>query len=88
MKPDTHQTVHDSRYWRANSGLTLLVCTLWLMANFGVLFYAREIVALSDWPLSTFALVQGLMLAYVILIVIFNLIVARFKRLRQGQTNE
>ncbi len=85
----TSGTQHsETRYWRSNWRLTLGFCLIWLALNFGVLFFAREIALLSDWSMLAFALVQGLILAYLLLTVLFNLIVRGLQRRRQGPAHD
>lgn len=78
----------ETRYWRATRRHTMVFCCLWLVLNFGLLFFAREIALYSNWPLAVFVLVQVLMLAYLILIVLFNFMIQRLRRKRAGAQHD
>ena len=60
---------HRIRYWRRVRLLTLVLIALWLVATFGVVFFARELstVTLWGWPLHFYLAAQGVTLVYLAL---------------------
>lgn len=49
------------RYWRKNMALTLSLLLIWVLATFGMVFFARDLSAWSffGWPVSFYMAAQG-----------------------------
>ena len=74
---------HRIRYWRRVRLLTLVLIALWLVATFGVVFFARELstVTLWGWPLHFYLAAQGVTLLYLAITAIYALAMRRIDRL-------
>ena len=48
-------------YWRKTSVVTLWLLAVWIVATFGVVFFARDLSAWSffGWPVSFYMAAQG-----------------------------
>jgi len=70
-------------YWRRVRSLTLSLLALWLLASFGVAFFARELasVSLGGWPLHFYLASQGVTLVYLALIGAYALAMKRLDAL-------
>lgn len=59
-----------TRYWQRVRRLTLALLALWFAVSFGVVFWARELSAVSlwGWPLHFYLAAQGVTLVYLAII--------------------
>ena len=63
---------------RPLQGLTAALMLLWLIATFGVVFWARELSFLwGDWPFSFWMTAQGSVLLFLAITVIFAVVANR-----------
>lgn len=62
-----------NRYWQRTRRLTLQLFLLWLAITVGIVFFARELSGLTlfGWPLSFYLAAQGVLLAYLAIIVVY-----------------
>lgn len=60
-------------HWRRTCRLTLLLLVIWSAVNVAVIFFARELSALTifGWPFSFYMAAQGSLLIYLALIGIY-----------------
>lgn len=65
--------VKHATYWQLTRRLTLILLSVWFLATFGVIFFARELSGFSlfGWPFSFYMAAQGLTLIYVILVAVY-----------------
>ncbi|MFZ6745240.1 DUF4212 domain-containing protein [Undibacterium sp. JH2W] len=72
--PETSGGV-GKQYWRQTKRLTMTLLCCWGLLCFGVLFFARELSALTffGWPFSFYMAAQGLTLSFVIILAIYSL---------------
>ena len=70
-------------YWRRVRLLTLGLLAVWFAVSFGVVFFARELSALSilGWPVSFYMAAQGATLIYLAIIVVYALVMKKLDRL-------
>ncbi|MFZ6845854.1 DUF4212 domain-containing protein [Undibacterium sp. RuTC16W] len=75
----------NSVYWRHTRQLTAILLASWLTLTFGILFFARELVAYTffGWTLSFYMAAQGLTLFYVLLLAILSIVMRRIERAHQ-----
>jgi len=68
------QSERDRKYWSRTSTLTFVVLILWFIFAFIVPWYAKELNAYSflGFPLGYYMVVQGSLIAFVLLIFIQN----------------
>jgi putative solute:sodium symporter small subunit len=66
-------TNSENAYWQRTRHMTFSLLAIWFAMNFLVLFFARELAAISifGWPVSFLMAAQGLSFAYLLLIGIF-----------------
>jgi putative solute:sodium symporter small subunit len=69
-----------TQYWRQVRLFTAVLIALWFSVTFGIIFFARELSALTvfGWPFSFYMAAQGLTLFYLFLV---GLYVFRMRRL-------
>ncbi len=70
-------------YWRRVRLLTLGLLAVWFAVSFGVVFFARELSALSilGWPVSFYMAAQGATLIYLAIIAVYALVMKKLDRL-------
>ena len=58
------------QYWNKNLRLCALLMSVWFVFTFLVIWFARELSALSffGWPLSFYMAAQGSLIIYVVLV--------------------
>ena len=73
-------------YWQQTRRLTLLLLLIWFVTCFGVIFFARELNSwhVFGWPLSFYALAQGLLLCFVALTFVYALAMQRINQAAQA----
>ncbi len=77
----------ESRYWQQTLRMTLILVLLWFCACFGMIYFAADLQNWDffGWPLSFYALAQGLLIFFVVL----NAIYTRYlRRLNQQQQHD
>ena len=59
--------------WRRTRLFTLLLCLLWFIPTFCVIFFARALnhFIIFGWPVSFYMAAQGLVLLYVVIVAIY-----------------
>ncbi len=69
-------------YWPTVRIITFVLLALWLLLNFGVIFYARELSSLQlfGWPIPFYMAAQGTILIYLLIIGGYALLVNRLER--------
>jgi putative solute:sodium symporter small subunit len=69
-------------YWPTVRVITFVLLALWLLLNFGVIFYARELSGLQlfGWPIPFYMAAQGTILIYLLIIGGYALLVNRLER--------
>ena len=58
----SHSVTETGRlYWRKTSVVTLWLLAVWIVATFGIVFFARDLSAWSffGWPVSFYMAAQG-----------------------------
>ena len=57
-------------HWQKTRKLALILCLIWLIPTFGVIFFARELshLTIGNWPISFYMAAQGLTLLYVAIV--------------------
>ena len=57
-------------YWRKNLRITALLLSIWFVATFVVIYFARELATINffGWPLSFYMAAQGSLIIYVLII--------------------
>lgn len=57
-------------YWRRVRRFTFTLISVWFIATFGIIFFARELsgIMFFGWPFSFYMAAQGLTLMYVIIV--------------------
>ncbi len=57
-------------YWRKNLRMTALLLSIWFVATFVVIYFARELATINffGWPLSFYMAAQGSLIIYVLII--------------------
>jgi len=76
MSNEADNTASVSKhYWRHTRRLTTALLACWGALCFGVLFFARELSALTffGWPFSFYMAAQGLTLSFVMILAIYSL---------------
>jgi putative solute:sodium symporter small subunit len=75
-------------YWPTVRAITFVLLALWLLLNFGVIFYARELSGLQlfGWPIPFYMAAQGTILIYLLIIGGYALIVNHLER-KLARTN-
>ena len=70
------------RYWQRVRRLTLCCLLAWFGVTFCVIFFARDLDALTffSWPLSFYMAAQGLTLFYVLIVGVYALVMRLFDR--------
>lgn len=74
MKNPTNKLSHGrAAYWRRTRRFTLLLLLSWFLLTFGVIFFARELSAVSffGWPFSFYMAAQGTTLIYVAIVALY-----------------
>ncbi|MES2073374.1 MAG: sodium/substrate symporter small subunit [Pseudomonadota bacterium] len=73
-------------YWPATRRLTAWLLASWLVLTFGILFFARELAAVSffGWSLPFYMAAQGLSLFYVLILSLYSLAMRRIERDGKG----
>jgi putative solute:sodium symporter small subunit len=68
------QTERDRKYWAQTSTVTWIVLLVWFVFAFVVPWYAAELNAYSflGFPLGFYMVVQGSLIAFVVLIFVHN----------------
>jgi putative solute:sodium symporter small subunit len=76
-------------YWSTVRVITFVLLALWLLLNFGVIFYARELSGLQlfGWPIPFYMAAQGTILIYLLIIGGYALLVNRLER-KLARANE
>jgi putative solute:sodium symporter small subunit len=71
-----------ARYWPTVRAITFVLLALWLLLNFGVIFYARELSGLQlfGWPIPFYMAAQGTILIYLLIIGGYAVLVNRLER--------
>lgn len=69
-------------YWPTVRVITFVLLALWLLLNFSVIFYARELSGLQlfGWPIPFYMAAQGTILIYLLIIGGYALLVNRLER--------
>jgi len=69
-------------YWPSVRAITFALLALWLLLNFGVIFYARELSGLQlfGWPIPFYMAAQGTILIYLLIIGGYAFLVNRLER--------
>lgn len=82
LTPGASATVGHKRYWRNVQRLTAGLLFAWLGVSFGILFYARELSAMTlfGWPVSFYMAAQGLTLFYVLLVAVYVFVMRRLDK--------
>ncbi len=77
-------------YWQRVRRLTLVLLALWFAASFGVVFWARELSAISlwGWPLHFYLAAQGVTLVYLALIAAYALAMRRLDALARAEDDD
>ncbi|WP_310741008.1 sodium/substrate symporter small subunit [Ideonella aquatica] len=66
------------RYWRSVRWLTAALLTLWLVAAFGVVYFARALsFGFFGWTFGFWWAAQGALLVFVALVVIYQVAARR-----------
>jgi putative solute:sodium symporter small subunit len=60
-------------YWRETQRLTMWLTTIWFVATFCVIFFARDLYGITffGWPVSFYMAAQGILLLYVAIVGIY-----------------
>jgi putative solute:sodium symporter small subunit len=76
-------------YWPTVRAITFVLLALWLLLNFGVIFYARELSGLQlfGWPIPFYMAAQGTILIYLLIIGSYAFLVNRLER-KLARANE
>ncbi|MEY4467201.1 MAG: hypothetical protein RIR21_994 [Pseudomonadota bacterium] len=76
-------------YWPTVRVITFVLLALWLLLNFGVIFYARELSGLQlfGWPIPFYMAAQGTILIYLLIIGGYAFLVNRLER-KLARANE
>lgn len=66
-------TQRRERYWRRVQRLTAVLILLWFLMTFGIVFFARELSAITvlGWPISFYMAAQGLTLFYLVIVAVY-----------------
>jgi putative solute:sodium symporter small subunit len=61
-------------HWRSTRRLTLALLLVWLALTFAVIFFARELAAITwfGWPFSFYMAAQGLALGYLLIVALYT----------------
>ena len=75
-------------HWARVRRLTLALLLLWFIVTFGVIFFARELSALSlfGWPLPFYMAAQGSTLIYLLIIGVYALAMKKLDALAVGES--
>lgn len=63
-------TERQRQYWAKNLGLTGILLAIWFVATFGVIFFARDLNAITffGFPFGFYMSAQGSLIIYVVII--------------------
>ena len=83
-------TYDTMRHWHRVRTLTVVLLAVWLMTSVVVVFFARELAALSlgGWPLHFYLASQGVTWVYLALIGVYALAVSRLEALARNNSAE
>ncbi|HKX43675.1 MAG TPA: sodium/substrate symporter small subunit [Burkholderiaceae bacterium] len=77
----------DARLWQRRMRVTAALLGLWLLATFGVAYFARELsIVVWGWPLSFWVAAQGALLVYMALVVAYAVRMGRIDDERDATT--
>lgn len=78
------------RYWQRVRRLTLVLLALWFAVTFGVVFWARDLSAISlgGWPLHFYLAAQGVTLVYLAIIGVYAIAMRRLDRLADAEGSD
>jgi putative solute:sodium symporter small subunit len=69
------------RYWVASRRLILGLLLMWFVMTLAATYFARELnVEFFGWPLGFWLAAQGVPLAYLLLVVVHTVVMARWDR--------
>jgi putative solute:sodium symporter small subunit len=75
-----------TQYWRQVRLFTAVLIALWFSVTFGIIFFARELSALTvfGWPFSFYMAAQGLTLFYLLLVGLYVFRMRRLDKILKG----
>jgi putative solute:sodium symporter small subunit len=61
-------------YWIRTRRLTIALLLVWFFSTFGIIFFARELSAISffGWPFSFYLAAQGAVILYTVIIAVYT----------------
>jgi putative solute:sodium symporter small subunit len=67
---DMQLTPEQQGYWRRNLKLTAALLSVWFLATFGVIWFARELneFSVAGFPLAFYMGAQGALIIYILII--------------------
>jgi putative solute:sodium symporter small subunit len=76
-----------TQYWRQVRLFTAVLIVLWFSVTFGIIFFARELSALTvfGWPFSFYMAAQGLTLFYLFLVGLYVFRMRRLDKILKGE---
>jgi putative solute:sodium symporter small subunit len=76
-------------HWQRVRRLTAMLLIAWFVVTFGVVFFARELSALTlfGWPLSFYMAAQGTLLIYLAIVAIYAWRMRRLDQSSGGDSN-
>jgi putative solute:sodium symporter small subunit len=76
-----------TQYWRQVRLFTAVLIALWFSVTFGIIFFARELSALTvfGWPFSFYMAAQGLTLFYLFLVGLYVFRMRRLDKILKGE---
>lgn len=77
--PVVNTETPEQRHWRRSRRLTNCLLLLWAIASFGAPYFARDLSQrLFGWPLSFWLAAQGGLLAYLLVVVVYDRLMRRY----------
>jgi putative solute:sodium symporter small subunit len=79
--------ITQAAYWRCTKQITALLLSIWLAVTFSVVFFARELSALSffGWSFSYYMAAQGTIFIYVIIVGAYAWRMSRLDKALDGE---
>lgn len=86
---DNKNTRVHNLYWRKVRLFTILLVALWFVSTFGIIFFARELAAVTvlGWPVSFYMAAQGLTVLYLGIVAAYAIYMRRLDRLLRSETS-
>lgn len=76
----------QEKYWQRAQRLTLYLLSVWFLATFLTVFFARELSAVTffGWPFSFYMAAQGTILVYAAIVGVYAWRMRRLDLMRKG----